>query len=184
MLADDTSGRRSFDSSEQLTFSISVPVRGQAEFLSTALKSISVQQVPVQVAVLDASSDESAQQVLAPHRQMIAYSYHRPDAGQAAAIQEGWDQTTGTILAWLNADDYYFPDALRRVSELFREHHEVDVVYGHAVDVSAAGHFLAYFPATDPNPASLEGAAVICQPSCFVRRCALTRVGGLNRNHA
>jgi glycosyltransferase involved in cell wall biosynthesis len=50
---------------------------------------------------------------------MIHFAYHRSDFGQAAAIQEGWDNTSGDIVGWLNADDYYFPYALAKVKHTF-----------------------------------------------------------------
>jgi hypothetical protein len=110
----------------------------------------------------------------------VAYGYHHADAGQAAAIQEGWNRTSGDVVAWLNADDFYFRNALDRVAAVFEEQPHVDVVYGHAVHVSAECDFLAYFPAIDPDPRSLMSGCTISQPSCFVRRRAMERVGGLN----
>jgi glycosyltransferase involved in cell wall biosynthesis len=100
-------------------FSISIPNYNQAEYLGTALESIRSQSVAVQLAVLDASAEDSAQSVLTPYRDMVHYAYHHSDAGQAAAIQEGWNNTSGDIVGWLNADDYYFPYALAKVKHTF-----------------------------------------------------------------
>jgi glycosyl transferase family 2 len=161
-------------------FSVAVPIRDHVDFLETALRSIEAQGVDTQVAVLDASVDERAQQILAGHCVRAAYGYHHADAGQAAAIQDGWNQTSGGIVAWLNADDFYFPNALDCVAAMFEARPDVDVVFGHAVHVSAEGDFLSYFPAIDPDPRSLTRGCVICQPSCFVRRRAMERVGGLD----
>ena len=70
-------------------FSVSVPVRGQADLLPTALESLRHQSVPIELAVLDATPDDSAQAVLEPYRDMVRYGYHRRDAGQAAASAPG-----------------------------------------------------------------------------------------------
>jgi hypothetical protein len=134
----------------------------------------------MEVAALDASADARAQQILAAHTVRVSYGYHHVDAGQAAAIQDGWNHTSGDVVAWLNVDDFYFPNALDRVAAVFESQPEVDVVYGHAVHVSAECDFLSYFPAIDPDPRSLARGCTICQPSCFVRRRAMERVGGLN----
>jgi glycosyltransferase involved in cell wall biosynthesis len=163
-----------------LTFSISIPIHDHAEYLETALESIRCQAVDVQLAVLDASPDDRAQNVLAPYRDMVHFAYHHSDAGQAAAIQEGWNNTSGDIVAWLNADDYYFPQALAKVRQIFAERSDVDVVYGHAVHVSTDGGFEMYFPAISEDPALLRRGCVICQPACFLRRETLQRVGELN----
>jgi glycosyltransferase involved in cell wall biosynthesis len=163
-----------------LTFSISIPVYNQAEYLQTALESIRCQSIDVQLAVLDASPDDNAQKVLLPNRDIIHFAYHHSDAGQAAAIQEGWDNTSGDVVAWLNADDYYFPGALAKVRQVFLDRPNVDVVYGHAVHVSTDGDFEMYFPAISEEPNLLRRRCMICQPSCFVQRTAMERVVGLN----
>lgn len=162
------------------TFSISIPVYQQAEFLPTALKSLRCQAADFQLAVLDATPDDSVQQVLTPYRDLIDYSYHHADAGQSAAIVEGWQHTSGDIVTWLNADDYYFPDTLAKVAQIFTHHPEIDVVYGHSVYVTAYNTFQMYFPAIHADPALLTRSCIICQPSCFVRRRAMERVGSLN----
>lgn len=163
-----------------LTFSIAVPALGQAEFLATGLASLRSQRAAIQLAVLDASPDDRVQQVLREEGLPLAYAYHHADAGQAAAIQEGWDRTTGDIVSWLCADDYLFPDTLSTVADEFRAHPDVDVVFGHAVHVSETGVFQGYFPSTDPKPEALVRGCSISQPACFVRRSAMERVGGLN----
>jgi glycosyltransferase involved in cell wall biosynthesis len=163
-----------------LIFSISIPVYNQAKYLGTALESIRCQSTDVQLAVLDASADDSAQSVLVPYRGLIHYAYHHSDAGQSAAIQEGWDNTSGDVVAWLNADDYYFPGALAKVQQIFLDRPDVDIVYGHAVHVSTDSGFEMYFSAISEDLALLSRSCMICQPSCFVRRTAMERVGGLN----
>ena len=113
---------------------------------------------------------------------MIYFEYHRQDAGQSAAIQEGWDNTSGDIVAWLNADDYYFPNALVKIEEIFLSKPDIDVVYSHAIHISAEGDFMTYFPAISKDIFLITRGCIICQPSCFVRRSAMERVGGLNSN--
>lgn len=163
-----------------MKFSISIPVFQQAHYISSALESLSVQAVNAEVAILDATPDDSVQAVLKPYSGLLAYRRHGPDAGQSAAIQEGWDNTKGEILAWLCADDYYFPDTIETVRNIFIAHPEVDVVYGDSVFVNEAGHFSGYFPSIDENVSSLLRGCVISQPACFVRRLAVDAIGKLN----
>ena len=54
-----------------MIFSISVPVYGHAEFLPHTLKSIRCQPVEVELAVLDATPDDSVQRVLSTYTDMI-----------------------------------------------------------------------------------------------------------------
>lgn len=163
-----------------MRFSIAIPVYGQANFLSSALESIRVQAQDVEVAVMDATPDDSVQKVLDGYLDLLAYHRHGPDSGQASAIQEGWDKTTGDILAWLCADDYYFPDCLAAVRKVFVDHPEVDVVYGDSVFVDDRDNFLQYFPAIDSDISTITESCCITQPSCFVRRTAMEKIGRLN----
>ena len=163
-----------------MLFSIAVPVLGQAGFISTALASIKAQGCRHELAVMDASPDRSVQEILDHYPGILHYRRHGPDAGQAAAIQEGWDRTSGDVVAWLCADDYYFPGALDAVATVFEANPEIDVVYGDSVFVNRDGNFLGYFPEIRDVDESLFYNCCISQPSCFVRRSALARAGKLN----
>jgi glycosyltransferase involved in cell wall biosynthesis len=163
-----------------MQFSIAIPVYGQAGFLPSALESIRVQAQDVQLAVMDATPDDSVQKVLENYQGLTGYRRHGPDEGQTSAIQEGWDHTDGEIIAWLCADDYFFPDTLDTVKRIFISHPDVDVVYGDSVFVNEAGHFLGYFPEINSDISSILKSNCISQPSCFVRRTAFEAVGRLN----
>ena len=160
-------------------FSIAMPVRGQSEFLPSALASIAVQSAEVNLSVMDATDDDSVQQVLASHSAPIHYSRHGADAGQAAAIKEGWDRSPGDVVGWLCADDCLFPDALAAVAQAFRDHPDADVVYGDAVFIDGQGGFIRHFPSISSDIGRITWDCCIAQPSCFVRRKALDRVGGI-----
>jgi glycosyltransferase involved in cell wall biosynthesis len=162
-----------------MRFSISIPVLGQADLLPVALASLAAQCEPFDVAILDATRDDSVQKVVLNSGLRVAYNRHGPDGGQAHAIAEGWSRVDGDIVAWLCADDYYFPDALRRVAEVFAEDPDADVVFGHAIHVNRGGDFLEYFPSID-DPKALRLGCCISQPACFVRRAAVEQVGGLD----
>jgi GT2 family glycosyltransferase len=165
-------------------FSIAVPAYGQSEYLGDALASLTAQSVSMQVSVMDATPDDSVQRTIAAHHLMLAYSRHGPDGGQSAAIREGWERTGGDILGWLCADDCLFPEALAAVGAVFREHQHIDVVYGDGVFIDRQGHFIRYFPSIRRDLRSIPRECCITQPSCFVRRSAVERVGGLRADLA
>jgi glycosyltransferase involved in cell wall biosynthesis len=165
-----------------MVFSIAVPVRGHARYLPTALASIYAQSASIELSVMDATPDQSVQNILGACGGHIHYSRHGADDGQSAAIQEGWNHTAGDIVGWLCADDYLFPDALAVVGQLFCERPDVDVVYGDGVFIDQDDRFIRYFPNISTNTARLTRDCCITQPSCFVRRSAIERVGGLRSN--
>lgn len=165
-----------------LSFKISTPVYKQEEFIETTLESIKIQKAPFQLAVLDASPDDGSQKIIQKYKSIITYSYHHADEGQSAAIEEGWAHTEGDIAVWLNSDDYYFPYTLEKVTRIFEDNPQVDVVYGHCVCTRGDGSFFNYSPAVSPNPADLSWTDNIAQPSCFVRTKALKKVGPVRKD--
>jgi len=65
------------------------------------------------------------------------------DAGMYDAINKAWERSTGGILSWLNADEQYLPGTLEKVARYFREHPDVDAVFGNAWIVDGEGRPLA-----------------------------------------
>jgi GT2 family glycosyltransferase len=161
-------------------FCISVPIKTNTEFLATALGSLRTQTAPLAVALLDASGDPAVAGIADRSGLDYAWRRHGPDAGQAAAIGEGWRRAPGEIVGWLNADDMLLPGALDAAAAIFAAEPETDLVFGHAVMLDAAGAFTGYFPSISADPENLRTSNTICQPACFVRRSAVARVGGLD----
>ena len=148
--------------------------------MATALASLLAQRAGFELAVMDATPDNSVQDVLATYKGRVCYSRHGKDQGQSSAIQEGWDQTNGDILYWLCADDYLFPYTFSEVETIFHNHPDVDVVYGDSVYVDADGQFIRYFPTISDDVSRLIRECSIPQASCFVRRDAVARIGKVN----
>lgn len=162
-----------------MTFSISVPVGAWHPFLPTCLESLRRQDAPLQVSLLDASGDERVKALADRYDDLFAYRRHGPDAGQAAAIMEGWRKTDGDILGWLNADDILFPNALATAQTRLSDG-PFDLVYGRSTFLDEEGRMTGYQSAVQPPSDLLLEAAIISQPSCFFRRSAYDAVGGMN----
>ncbi|MBB5520084.1 glycosyltransferase [Amphiplicatus metriothermophilus] len=167
---------------DRLSFSIAVPVGGYHPFLPRNLASLSAQHAALQVSLLDASGDPRVRDVADRYGALLAYRRHGPDAGQSAAIIEGWANTPGEILGWLNADDILMPGALARAEAAFRRDPSLDMVYGHSVILDDAGRMIGYHWAVEPQEERILETNVISQPSCFFRREAYERAGGLDRD--
>ena len=164
-----------------LTFAIVSPSLNQSHFLPTALESLRHQGAPFQIAVMDGGSKDNFNEVIQEYSDIITFLRSERDEGQAAAIREGKEKIPGEIVAWLNADDYYFPGALDKVASFFENDAELDVVYGDAIHVTSDGLFLSYFPPIQSyNTKVLTRRCFICQPACFVRRTAYERVGRID----
>ena len=119
-----------------LNFAIVIPNFNQSHFLPSALESLRYQSAPFKLAVTDGGSTDNFNEVVSRYSNIITFLRSAPDEGQAAAIRDGIDNVPGDIIAWLNADDYYFPGALDKVASCFEKDPELDIVYGDTIHVS------------------------------------------------
>lgn len=163
-----------------LQFSIATPVGSYHPLLPSCLESLRRQKQAVRVSLLDASGDPRVSDLAERFRDIIVYRRHGPDGGQAAAIREGWERTSGEILGWLNADDLLYPEALSAVAAVFQASPAVDVVYGHSAICDDALRMTGYHWAVSPPGPGLRQGCNISQPSCFFRRRACDEAGGLD----
>lgn len=170
-----------------LKFCISVPVGAYHPFLEYSLASLAAQieradGYEIEAALLDASGDPRVKEVADKFDGLLSFRRHGPDAGQSDAILEGWAACSGDILGWLNADDILFPDALSKLAPIFLENSDIDVLYGHSTIIDEDFRTRGYHWAVEPPGPRLLQAGIISQPSCFFRRPAYDRAGGLNRD--
>ena len=92
------------------------------------------------IVIDDGSSDGSAN-IIRKYEGRLAYWTTRPNRGQYATINEGFERSTGEIMAWLNSDDMYLPGALSVVGgDFFANIPEVEwLTTTHAGSMERAG---------------------------------------------
>lgn len=163
-----------------MKFSIAVPIGAYHPFLRHCLRSLAIQTVDLEVALLDASGDKRVKEIATEFEGLLTYARHGPDGGQSDAIIEGWKNTTGDVLGWLNADDMLFPGALSAAAEAFRAESKPDIVYGHSTIVDQDDSFIGFHWGIEPPGDRLREAMTISQPSCFFKRTLHDSIGGLN----
>lgn len=159
---------------------LAVPVRDEARWIAPLFRSLEDQGIQPRIALMDASSSDAVQTAAAPWHDRLALNRHGPDTGQSAAINEAWRRVPGEILAWINGDDLFYPNALDRAIEAFDQNPDVDIVCGHAAFIDQDGNFLGYFPAFKSDPSALFAGGSLAQPAVFIRRAAAEKVGLLD----
>jgi GT2 family glycosyltransferase len=161
-------------------FAAALPVAAWHPFLPRALQSLAEQNVPLQIALMDASGDPRVADAADVSGLDFAYRRHGPDAGQSAAISEGWRKTEGDIVFWLNADDHLLPGALTLVADTFESDPIADVVYGGAEFIDATGTSTGGHDQVAEISELLLRSNIIAQSSCFARRAAVDAAGGID----
>ena len=162
-------------------FSIVMPTYNHGRWIETALRSIFDQGVTsLELLVMDSVSTDDTPQILERYRDRIAWRRQK-DKGQADAINQGLALAQGEIVAWLNSDDTYLPGAFAQVEAAFAADPSLDFVYGDALEIDEHGNILT------PNLFTEECSRdrfyfshdYICQPTRFLRRSVLAKVGAL-----
>lgn len=167
------------------TFTILMPTRNHGRWIEQAVRSVLDQGFSgtAELIVLDALSHDDTGDILSRYAGRLQWR-RRADAGQADAINEGVGLARGEILGWLNSDDCYLPGTFEAVRAAFAADPDLDFVYGDALEVDEHGTILTPNLFTeDCDARRFYGSHdYICQPTLFVRRSALARVGPLRRN--
>jgi GT2 family glycosyltransferase len=167
---------------DEIKFACAVPIGSWHPLFPFALESLAHQNAQIEVALLDASGDSRVHDAARASGIDFAYKRTGPDAGQAAAIAEGWRNTKSDIVFWLNSDDRLLPGTLSKVAEAFRADAAADVVFGGADFINDTGNVTGRHDQVADVTELLLRSNTISQPSCFARRKAVERVGGVDES--
>ena len=161
--------------------SVITPSFNQAQYIQATIQSVLAQQYPqVEHLIIDGGSTDGTVDILQRYEHCLRW-ISEPDKGQANAINKGFKQATGEIMAWLNSDDIYLPYALQRAADFFEQHPDIDVVYGDYHLINERGEVLLHKQEIpfDYN-ILLYGLDYISQPTTFFRRRVFDRAGYLD----
>ena len=130
--------------------------------------------------VIDGGSTDETISILKRYNQDLKW-VSEPDSGQSDAINKGWRQAKGDIIAYLNADDTYLPGALEAVVNFFEKNPEIYMLYGDGITTDEHGNDQRPFHSGEFNVKDL----VFCQdnifqPSVFLRKEIFDKIGDVD----
>ncbi len=165
--------------------SIVTPSYNSAAFIEQTILSVAAQTYRnIEHIVVDGGSKDGTVDIIKRHGSTVTRWLSEPDSGQADALRKGFGLATGEIVAWINSDDVYPPDAVQAAVTGFSKS-GADVVYGNRGLIDAAGQrigerrlspFLPYFS----RRGILYGGFGVYQPASFWTRALYERVGGVD----
>ncbi|MFK7759467.1 MAG: glycosyltransferase family 2 protein [Phycisphaerales bacterium] len=162
---------------------IVTPSLNQGRFLQGAIDSVLDQQYPaLEYVVRDGGSSDETVDVLKSSTDRLTSWESQPDNGQASAINAGFkacgNEPKSEIMAWLNADDRLLPGSLQSVGRFFRDHPEVDVVYGNRLILNESGEMVGRWVLPSHTPRAYMWRDYVPQETLFWRRSVWERAGG------
>jgi len=162
------------------TISVITPSFNQGAFIARTLASVATQSYPpLEHLVFDGGSSDNTLTVLLQAGRTVHW-VSQPDGGQADAVNQGLKAARGDVIAWINSDDIYYPQAFALVAARFAADPTLDVVYGDADHIDLQDEPFEPYPTAAWDPLLLPHVCFICQPALFFRRRVLDRVGLLN----
>jgi len=168
--------------------SIVTPSFNQAKYLGKTIESVLSQGYPnLEYLIMDGGSTDGSADIIKASESKLAYWQSKRDNGMYDAIQQGFEKTTGEIMAWINSDDVYFKDTFSIVAEIFSTFPEVEWVTGAYCNIDETGRLIR---ADRPLKWSkyhyrLLDTSLIQQEAVFWRRSLWEKAGGhLNTNLA
>ncbi|HEX5220571.1 MAG TPA: glycosyltransferase family 2 protein [Verrucomicrobiae bacterium] len=124
----------------QPEISIVTPSFRGERWLPLCIASVADQQISREHIVQDAGSDDGTLDWLPTDTRVRAFV--EKDQGMYDAVNRGFRRATGDLLAYLNCDEQYLPHALKRVTGFFKQHPEVDILFGDCLVVDAKGEYI------------------------------------------
>lgn len=159
--------------------SIVVPSFNQGRFIGATLRSIIDQRYPnLELIVVDGGSTDNTLAVLKQYEAHLDWWVSEPDSGQTAAINKGFMQSTGEIMAWINSDDLVASGALHQVADYFIKHPETQAVYGDRVLINEEGLEIGRWILPCHSDKVLKFADFIPQETLYWTRKAWNLIGG------
>lgn len=114
----------------QPQFSVIIAVFNGEKTLARAIESVLIQSyTALEIIVVDDGSIDATATVAQSFGESVSYHY-QPNAGVAAARNQGASLAQGDWLAFLDADDWYYPDRLKWHAQWIEEDRQLDFLTG------------------------------------------------------
>ncbi|MCK9369081.1 glycosyltransferase [Candidatus Dojkabacteria bacterium] len=105
---------------KNLKISIITPSFNKAEYIERAIKSVLKQDYKNwEHIIIDGGSTDNSVEILKKYKHLNWIS--KKDKGQSDAMNKGFAKSTGEIIVYLNADDYFYPGAFSAVISEFKK---------------------------------------------------------------
>jgi glycosyltransferase involved in cell wall biosynthesis len=168
--------------------SIVTPSYNQGRFIEETIVSVLEQDYPnLEYIVIDGGSTDETPDIIARYQDKIHYWVSEPDRGQSHALNKGFAQATGDIVAWLNSDDIYIKNSVGSAVRNMMSS-GAHIVYSRAKLTTASGEFIRMYEPPEElvfrDMLFMWRHDFVCppQPSVFMRRQVLDKLGGIDES--
>ncbi len=174
-----------------MKFSVITPNFNGEAYLEQTIQSVFAQRefVDLEYIMVDGGSTDGSIGIIEKYRHAFKHCIIEKDDGPADAINKGMQLVSGDVVAWLNADDIYFPGTLARVRDSLDAAPEAVMCFGGCRIIDEHGQEIRdmitrfkelFFPLS--SRFTYQCINYISQPALFFRTKAVKKVGLLPSN--
>lgn len=173
------------DGSSWPRITIVTPSYNQGHFIEETIRSVLLQGYPnLEYMIIDGGSTDGSVGIIKKYEPWLSYWVSEPDRGQSHAINKGLSRATGRLLAWINSDDLYVKSSFCRVAQSWEDNHRPGFIHGITafIDESGENQGQTYGSNFVLQESLLSSVNNVAQPSAFISREAIERVGSLDED--
>ncbi|MDC1068229.1 glycosyltransferase family 2 protein [Candidatus Kapabacteria bacterium] len=176
-----------------MKISVITPSYNQGNFISETIESVLNQNWDnLEYIIMDGGSTDNTLEIIKKYDKdnpnKIIWKSEK-DRGQSHAINKGFELATGDIVCWLNSDDYFPKDTLKKVAAKFEDNPNSKWLTGDYIIIDANGNEIQNFVKKYknllkllPKKLTLSIANYVNQPSTFWRKDIIDEIGLINED--
>lgn len=129
--------------SEEILVSIIINNYNYGKFLPEAIASAFAQTYPnIEIIVVDDGSTDNSRDIIHSYQEKII-PVLKENGGQASAFNAGFQASKGDIICFLDADDYYLPEKVSKIVEIFEKYPKAGWIFHDLDEVDITGKSLS-----------------------------------------
>lgn len=111
--------------------SVVTPSLNHGKYLERSIISVLNQKYAnLEYILIDGRSGDNTPEIIKRYEKYFSYWISEHDTGPWEALNKGFRRASGEIVAWLNADDVFMPNAFSEFLEKYRQNRNGDIFYG------------------------------------------------------
>jgi glycosyltransferase involved in cell wall biosynthesis len=137
--------------------------------------------------VIDGVSTDRTLQILQEYQNHLTVLLSQPDQGIYDAMNKGINLATGSVIGFLNSDDFYINNnILTKVADIFTEDTLLDACYADLLytDKLDTSRIVRYYKSKKFAPGDFAKGWCPPHPTFFLRRSVFERFGYFNLNYS
>lgn len=150
---------------------ITVVLNGEKHIEQTILSVLKQSYKNIEYIIIDGASSDNTINIIKKYESQISNWISEKDDGLYFAMNKGITLAKGEIIGILNADDYYYIDAVKHIVDAYLKK-EDDVFYG---DISLISNSSSI--KMTPDLSKMNQQPSIFHPTCFVKKSVYNVIG-------